>query len=131
MPVPPASVVRGGEVILKGSSLASLASVARSSETQAAPPVKATHGARTHKPPASKEPIYVPVVGARGAPPRPVVHRRAGEPRAMHPTASRPAPTLPGAVAMGGVPAVRPPGARPVVPPPRWTPPAPRVAPPK
>jgi translation initiation factor IF-2 len=129
--LPPLSSGKGGEVILKGSSLASLASVERSGEGQGAPPVKAAHGVRAHKSPASNQPIYAPVVGAKGAPPRPIVHRRAGEPRAMHPTASRPAPTMPGAVATGGVPGVRPPGTRPAAPPPRWAPPAQRMAPPK
>ena len=112
---------------LRASGLASLAPAAKAHE---APPAKSSHGTRLHKSPASNQPIYPSVVGAKGVPARPPVHRRAGEPRAMHPTASRPA-AMPGLAATGGVPAARPPAGRPGMPPPRWTPPPPRIAPPK
>jgi translation initiation factor IF-2 len=127
-PVPPPAKTKISEVpTLKGSSLASLAPAAKAHE---APPAKSSHGSRLHKSPASNQPIYPSVVGSKGVPPRMPIHRRAGEPRAMHPTASRPASTS-GIAASGGMPAVRPPGGRPGMPPPRWTPPSQRIAPPK
>jgi len=100
-----------------------------------APPVplggtKPARGTRAHKTPASSQPIYAPIAGPAGLPLRPMVHRRAGEPRTMHPTAARPVP-LGGAAAGGLAPAVRVPGARPAMPPPRWAPPSPRMFPPR
>lgn len=123
--------VRRGEVsTLKASASPGVTTPTRSHIVSPATPGKSVHGVRLHKSPASNQPIYPSVASAKGAPVRPPIHRRAGEPRAMHPTASRPAP-LPGAVASGGVPATHPPGARPAIPPARWAPPAHRVPPPK
>ncbi|HEV2350158.1 MAG TPA: translation initiation factor IF-2 [Terriglobia bacterium] len=126
--VPPPTRSKISEVpTLKASGLASLAPAAKAHET---PPAKSAHGARLHKSPGSNQPIYPSVIGPKGVPARPPIHRRAGEPRAMHPTASRPA-AMPGIAASGGVPAVRPPSGRPGIPPPRWTAPTQRIVPPK
>jgi len=74
-------------------------------EPAAPPPAKAARGGRTARrmDPAASQPIYPPAVTPKGAPLRPLVPRRPGEPRPMHPTA-RPAPgafTARGAVGPG------------------------------
>lgn len=94
------------------------------------PPAKPARGARAAKSPASSQPIYPRMIPPKGVPVRPPGQRRPGEPRLMHPTTTRPA-SVGGVAASGGMPSVRPSGARPAIPPPRWTPPHPRVAPPR
>jgi translation initiation factor IF-2 len=78
---------------------------------------KPTRAARVvRRDPSSSQPIYPHAAKPKGAPVRPAMPRRPGEPRPMHPTSARPMPaTASGAVATGGAPAARPPAPRSVM----------------
>ncbi|HLI30190.1 MAG TPA: translation initiation factor IF-2, partial [Terriglobia bacterium] len=90
----------------------------------AAPTAKPGRGITLKKNPASNQPIYPAVAGARLAPLRPPAPRRPGEHRPMHPTATRPPQGAPGhrpaasasPVAPAGQRQYAPPAARPYAP---------------
>ncbi len=80
-------------------------------------PTIPTRGVMLKKSPASNQPIYPAVAGARGLPLRPSPSRRPGEHRPMHPTATRPPQGAQGARHAAGASPIAPSGQRPYAPP--------------
>jgi translation initiation factor IF-2 len=118
-PIAPAPEAKAPAPVAKAGAAAPVKAASTSTlPTPPARPIKSLKPIRKLDPSAS-QPIYPPVASAKGAPARPAVVRRPGEPRPMHPTARPAAGGAAGRampLARTGTPHAMP---RPAAPPPR------------